>query len=88
MPELLFFRRQSIAIHEQELGTVQANALCAVAFGAGDVTHGTDVGADFNLMTIQRDRRQILQLGQFVFSLIYCVWTAFSASIVSAVGFR
>ncbi len=65
--ELLFFSGQRVAIHKQEFGAVEADAFCAVALCTGDVAHGADVGAHFNLVTVQRDRRQIFQLSQLMF---------------------
>ncbi len=84
--KLLFFRRQRVAIHEQEFSTIQTNAFRAVALSAFNVTNGTDVGANFNLMSIQRDCRQIFQFSQFRFLGRNLLWTARSCSITSLVG--
>ncbi len=65
--KLLFFGWQGVTVHEQEFGTVQAYTFCAVALSAINVTYGTDVGTHFNLMSVQRNRRQIFQFCQFGF---------------------
>ncbi|VEA34748.1 Uncharacterised protein [Salmonella enterica subsp. enterica] len=65
--KLLFFRRQRVAIHEQEFSTIQTNAFRAVTLSAFNVANGTDVGANFDLMSIQRDCRQIFQFCEFRF---------------------
>ena len=65
--ELFFFSRQRVAVHEQEFCTIQTNAFRAVTFGTFNVAYGTDVGADFNLMAVQRNGRQVFQLSQFRF---------------------
>ncbi len=66
--KLFFFSWQRVTVHEQEFGTIQAYAFGAVALSTFDIANGTNVGADFNLMAVEGNRRQIFQFRQFGFS--------------------
>ena len=51
-----------------DLGILDGDAESgAIADGTFGILDGTDVGAHFDLVTIQRDGRQIFQLGQLIF---------------------
>ena len=65
--KLFFFSWQRFTVHEQEFGAVQTHTFSAVTFSAFNVTNGTDISANFNLMSVQRDSRQIFQLSEFRF---------------------
>ena len=65
--KLLFFSWQRVTVHEQEFGTIQTYAFGAVALSTFDIANGTNVGADFNLMAVEGNRRQIFQFRQFGF---------------------
>src|SRR5699024_977440 len=55
--KLFFFSGQRVAVHEQELSTIQTNAFSAVTLCTFNVTNRTNVSAHFYLVTVQRNSR-------------------------------